>query len=1005
MKSIILIKILCCCILLSIVTNISAQVPSYVPTSGLVGWWPFSGNANDFSGNGNNGTNYGAALTSDRFGNANSAYNFDCTTWSWGSGGNEIYIPYNSSFNSPNLSVSVWAYRTAAGCNNQGLVIATRYQYGYSNPNGETWRIEAGPSPSDHIYTTVYQASSISSQSSISNTGDVLPLNTWINITMTFDGVSVNQYINGVLYQSLPANGLTLNAVGNSGISIGMSDQANGHWGPFAGMIDDIGIWSRALSPQEVTQLYLSGASCPTVGAIQGASTVQKSNTITLSDTTAGGTWVSSNSNIATISNTGVVTGIAAGTDTISYTVNTACGPVRVTKVITVTNPCLPSYVPTNGLVGWWPFCGNANDESGNGNNGTINGATLTTDRFGTANSAYYFSGSGCATRIDANVNTSSIQNSLTFSYWFLQSGNGCVSPRTFEFGTGSQVSGFLQSKNLNTYNSLAFITGSNQNIGLVCPSTPINQWANITFSIDNTIAKLYYNGILADSQIVNGGSINLNSIMCVGRMNHPAYDAHEGDIDDIGIWNRALSPQEIQALYSGSALTANITQNDTTICSGQSITLTVNTDTAYQYCSSAALPSNLQSGLVGYWPFCGNANDVSGNGNNGTNNGATLINDRFGNANSAYELSTLTDNLTVNNVQPAFNNNALSVSLWMKFPTQYNQSSLALVKNGTPYTNGFNVAIDQNNAAYGVNNYLVVFLVGNGVPVSFIANQAELGVWSNIVSTYDGSNIKIYLNGILKATQSFNQSMNIPNNNLVIGSWDNPTTPAVRTRQIDDIGIWNRALTAQEVQQLYNLNTATYQWNTGDTTNSITITPAQSRTYTVSVSQNGQSTTDSVRVNVDKPNVLIAATDTVICSGDSILLSATGASSYLWNNGVTTSNTYGNHTALYTVTGTDTLGCKSTARINMITADTLTWTGGVDTNWHKPCNWNPAKVPSCCNTVIIPNTINKPVVSGVAGCKAITIYSTSGARMQVNTGANLQIEQCPTPVRKDSCP
>ena len=45
----------------------------------------------------------------------------------------------------------------------------------------------------------------------------------------------------------------------------------------------------------------------------------------------------------------------------------------------------VPSYVPTNGLVGWWPFNGNANDESGNGNNGTVNGATLTLDRNGAA--------------------------------------------------------------------------------------------------------------------------------------------------------------------------------------------------------------------------------------------------------------------------------------------------------------------------------------------------------------------------------------------------------------------------------------------------------------------------------------------------------------------------------------------------------------------------------------------------------------------------------------------
>ena len=53
----------------------------------------------------------------------------------------------------------------------------------------------------------------------------------------------------------------------------------------------------------------------------------------------------------------------------------------------------LPSYVPTNGLVGYWPFNGNANDESGNGNNGTVNGATLTADRNGNLNKAYNFGG------------------------------------------------------------------------------------------------------------------------------------------------------------------------------------------------------------------------------------------------------------------------------------------------------------------------------------------------------------------------------------------------------------------------------------------------------------------------------------------------------------------------------------------------------------------------------------------------------------------------------------
>ncbi len=54
----------------------------------------------------------------------------------------------------------------------------------------------------------------------------------------------------------------------------------------------------------------------------------------------------------------------------------------------------IPSYVPTTSLVAWWPFTGYANDGSGNGNNGTVNGATLTADRYGNTNSAYLFNGS-----------------------------------------------------------------------------------------------------------------------------------------------------------------------------------------------------------------------------------------------------------------------------------------------------------------------------------------------------------------------------------------------------------------------------------------------------------------------------------------------------------------------------------------------------------------------------------------------------------------------------------
>ena len=75
-----------------------------------------------------------------------------------------------------------------------------------------------------------------------------------------------------------------------------------------------------------------------------------------------------------------------------------------------------PSYVPTNGLVAYYPFNGNANDECGNGNHGTVTDATLTHDRFDNENSAYSFDGDG--DYIVTNSSAGIGQTILTFSFW-----------------------------------------------------------------------------------------------------------------------------------------------------------------------------------------------------------------------------------------------------------------------------------------------------------------------------------------------------------------------------------------------------------------------------------------------------------------------------------------------------------------------------------------------------------------------------------------------------------
>ena len=85
----------------------------------------------------------------------------------------------------------------------------------------------------------------------------------------------------------------------------------------------------------------------------------------------------------------------------------------------------VPSHVPTNGLVGWWPFNGNANDESGNGNNGTpMNGVSLTADRNGNSNSAYNFDGIDASRKDWSGFDEPGTTELLTFPKFVI---NGCI--------------------------------------------------------------------------------------------------------------------------------------------------------------------------------------------------------------------------------------------------------------------------------------------------------------------------------------------------------------------------------------------------------------------------------------------------------------------------------------------------------------------------------------------------------------------------------------------------
>ena len=114
-----------------------------------------------------------------------------------------------------------------------------------------------------------------------------------------------------------------------------------------------------------------------------------------------------------------------------------------------------PSYVPSNGLIGWWPFNGNANDESLNGNNGSVNGATLTTDRHGNINSAYTFNGVNNFISV-SGASAVTYSSGITISCWYKSTIAGPSSAQ-FLVAKGSDNiqphRGINSPKNLQSYN------------------------------------------------------------------------------------------------------------------------------------------------------------------------------------------------------------------------------------------------------------------------------------------------------------------------------------------------------------------------------------------------------------------------------------------------------------------------------------------------------------------------------------------------------------------------
>jgi hypothetical protein len=328
-------------ILLPAISSFS-QLPTYLPTYGLSAWFPFTGNANDSSGHGHNGTPYFTTNATGRYGVPNTAFYFNGTS-------SYIYVPPgitggdNSTDITSSLTISAWV-------KSQNYLLSSQEQI--------YWRGDATPAHDPHmLYFNSGQVRirrDIDPGSTVTEVGT--PLSTldtnFHMLTGTYDSITgvMKIYVDGMLRNSAVLPGLETYPTSTMYNYIGAVD--GGTWQFFYGIIDELGLWKRALTPCEIAALYYS---------VPNIITNQPQNDTAISGTTS------------TFSIRDMVPG-----STYQWQENSGSGFVNLAAVSPyagVTTPTLTITPVTTAMSGWQYRCV---PSSGSCTTDTTNAARLT---------------------------------------------------------------------------------------------------------------------------------------------------------------------------------------------------------------------------------------------------------------------------------------------------------------------------------------------------------------------------------------------------------------------------------------------------------------------------------------------------------------------------------------------------------------------------------------------------------------------------------------------------
>ncbi|WP_269685137.1 LamG-like jellyroll fold domain-containing protein [Flavobacterium lacustre] len=235
------------------------QIPDII--SGLVAYYPFTGNSNDISGNANNGIVTNATLTNDRFGNSNKAYSFNGSS-------SYITVPNSSSLSASTyqLTISAWVkINQFTGSPNKAASIIDK-----SASTSGDWGLFYQDFDANTLVENIRYGGYLRYNNTILSQGlhtsSVASSNHWVHLVLTVDGnLGTNYYINGINESAVGSGGNNFSLWPNSAnMFIGKSGTVSGNYynflgsnyNYFNGVIDDVRIYNRALNSNEVNYLF-----------------------------------------------------------------------------------------------------------------------------------------------------------------------------------------------------------------------------------------------------------------------------------------------------------------------------------------------------------------------------------------------------------------------------------------------------------------------------------------------------------------------------------------------------------------------------------------------------------------------------------------------------------------------------------------------------------------------------------------------------------------------------